>query len=712
MCFVSALEYVWTYKLGIPQHDPEGHRERVKTSLTNLRRWVSDEDQVYVVPQLNVDRGSLAPEARLDLESKPPVFPGGATTVLYGAGGIGKTEFLRRAHNLLARWHKQDPLCPVPVFVALPPLLHQDIVETTIVRDRYLRGLTISEASALIENGILTLLLDAFDEVVKGQEREASRRFLRHLSDLALRGAQIVISSRDYYLSIDPLLKRELSSCSQAWVTLRFFDTRGRRRFLSRKTGLGEKVVNKWSERLEMQVAETLRDFSQEEKDALVGHPLFLDAFARYVNSFSRKVVARAADAFQFRSPDVFKEVLDHILQREYSKSAKDWKARFGEVLMNEWRSGPFTIELQRKVLTELALEVVRQDPDSVEQHYGKDWLRGLFAPSEKELPEPSPRRQKFMASQLRKILGTPAVVQTIADERRDEVCAEVFSELATFYLKHPLSDTSSEQPDDLIFAFSNRAYFEYILSEALTAKLLETIHQGFRGDAAAELVSFIEGHHILEKAPSAQTGNARGVGRFMGALDFILWNRKAIAEGPAKLLEAIRRAGSAPGDLDDVYVSYLLSIATALVMRRQALGSETPIQNITFAPVKDWKLQILSEFAPVVWGLKVQDCSFPLVRLEEIVVRDLECSDCDFEGLSFVDSELASVKFDRVEAGAVEFGGRVKLRNSVLDISNREDGLKLEPGAKVELWECSLSAELNSSISALGYEEKTRIVL
>lgn len=128
---VSAVHYLWVKKLACHANG-DVDEERRRQIVTRLAGQISPAEELrYTKPSLYPVEGlGSAAELALDglLSDRPDLPPG--LTVLFGPGGIGKTFFLRRLAAKLGRQAVLDPTIGIPVYAALPLLLHTDALGT------------------------------------------------------------------------------------------------------------------------------------------------------------------------------------------------------------------------------------------------------------------------------------------------------------------------------------------------------------------------------------------------------------------------------------------------------------------------------------------------------------------------------------------------------------------------------------------------------
>jgi hypothetical protein len=357
---VSSVYHLWVDRL--KQHDAEGRLDDTKrrSLVTRLAGSVQTEDERrYTPPALYAARDSGGnTEIGLKALLSEPADPQPGLTVLFGPGGIGKSFFLRHMSSQLGRHSCREPLSGIPVYAELPLLLHTDALETWLSSQGI--RLPLDAIRVLVEDGVIVPVLDALDELVRGQAREGSRQFLRHLREITGPLTRGVLSSRDYYLNLDPLVPNELGD-KATLLSIGFFDRPGRRRYVQVRTSLQYDHAARWISRLESQAAEALNGADDSEIEPLIGHPLFLDAFCQMIMDIPPERRASEVESFQLRSPDIFGEIVDRVLRREHDeKFLPAWHTQGNHQRMSgDWKD-PFTPALQKQVFREIVLETAR----------------------------------------------------------------------------------------------------------------------------------------------------------------------------------------------------------------------------------------------------------------------------------------------------------------------------------------------------------------
>jgi hypothetical protein len=664
-------------------------------------RWLPDEERRYTEPALDpVDEThERSIEVRDALLHAHPDIQPGAVTVIYGPGGIGKTFFLRRVSSRMSHDAISQATEGIPVFAALPVLLHEDALETWLSRAGV--RLPIADIEALLTAGVIVPVLDALDELVRGQAREGSRQFLQHLRRIGSPSGRVILSSRDYYLNLDPLVREELSSEATAELKMGFFSKAGRRRYVQMRTGLQDKDAARWAGRLEAQAQETLGTLGESDVESLIGHPLFLDAFCEIILELPADRRAVEVDEFRITSPNVFGDIVDRVLAREHDKVSPGWNAKFTRTFAGPW-DDPFNPDLQRRVFGALVLlaaadggtEIVRRQSDDS----GYRQLRhGVFTFTSGVPEEATPR--EALKEIVSRLLGQPELLKGRTPEEDEATIDEALNEFAGFLSQHTLTDTRPNLPTDLVFATRHRAYFDYMLADQLLAQLQRTFT---RSDAAAreDFIEWCLQHHIFER----QDG---GEAPFATCLDFALWHRTALSEAITALDGMFERGRQA----DEVLASYVVSLALAVAMRAGGLTGEAVIQGRSFEPHEAFELDLIDSIVPNVANVVIRECSFPQLGIKGITVRDSRIADSDIATLVLSDSVLANVTFENVVCRAVDLSGTVRITDSTLELTDFEpDGLVVDPGAVILLRNCRLSAPLLHALMSASHVRRDAI--
>ncbi|MBI4006560.1 MAG: hypothetical protein HY356_07805, partial [Gammaproteobacteria bacterium] len=693
--FVSSVHHIWVDRLGL--YDESGNIDDV-ARLELLKRvgneWSSENERSYTPPALSpVDENSDdAKSACTRLLGESPTIPNGRISIIYGPGGIGKTFFLKRVANKLTRAANLEPLIGIPIFADLPALLHVDALETWISRAGI--RLPIAEIRALVRYGVIVPILDALDELVRGQAREGSRDFLTQFRGTTDRHGRGILSARDYYLNIDPLVRECLSSSNIDELSVGYFSQQGRRRYIQLRTSLQAGDAARWANRLEDQANDTLGSLPGTNVDALIGHPLFLDAFCAFIAQLPSGRRINDADSFRFTSPDIFGEIVQHVLTREDMKAKDAWKSKFGTQLAGNWLT-PLTPVWQKKVLAHLvglaardgAVKVMRResaDSRLRQLHHGVyTFTSGVNA------RQGTSARQAFVLI-LKAVMGEPELNDEIPGDERKSLKESVLDDLAGAYLQHTLADTRPDLPSELVFATRHRAYFDYILAEQLLEKL-KAVMSSPGVQSREEFINWCLAHHIFERL------NEESSPPFASCLDFALWHREGLVQA-AEMMDGLFANAK---DFDEVLGSYVISIALALAVRANGQRILGLVQKRTFAPQEDLEISILDSIVPVISNLDLRECTFPKIRMEDIILRDSELDACEFTELAIRNGTWSNVKLSGCTIGNVLFAGTNHLENCVLDLEGPADQhISLDSESAISLKCCRLSRSLWAGLS------------
>lgn len=680
---ISAASHLYVDRLR--HHTSEGNidygkRENLLTQVA-IKYWNDEKERVYVQPTLKGVKGGsgISATVRELLLHKRPSCSEHGLTVLYGPGGIGKTFLLNRLANKMGMQAKSDVLASIPVFIHPPTLLHKQALENWLAQHGFGK-LTLAQITTFIRHGIITPLLDALDEVVKGEARQGSQEFLHHLMELTslkeLYGRG-VLACRDYYLNSDSLVPdivRQAKEYPTAELSFGCFTKRERRTFLQMRTKLEPKHASRWATALERQAADIMGDESVTEIEEMIGHPVVLDTLARYILDLPVAERAIRAEDFKITSADIFGQIIHQLLQREQNKLTPSWKELFADRLESNWHD-PMAPKKQKKVLQNLALLVARDgavetERKALERDIYRTLLHGVFMFT-KGIRQPTNKREALQQI-VRDTLGLPEVTEKVPNSESDSVIEEALGHLAESYQGHILANTESGLPDDLIFAFRHRTYFDYFLADALVTQLEESV----KTKKAEDFIQWCQAHHVFE--------------RFSTCLDFILWDPRVNGRGMQQIHEFIENAQKG----DDVLAGYLISLALTLFLRRGQHLEGIPIKGMSFAPHPKWDLLLIKEMlSPTISGIRVEECSFPRLTIDRIDFRDIEVNSCDFESLRIISSNLSCCCFRDVECKEIRLGGTVNLSQSMVHIE--ECSIIIEDEANIELHDCNVSRRI-----------------
>lgn len=678
---LSASTHLWVDRLRF--HNArgdidDGGRQKLISDLAT-KHWTPDKEEVYTRPKLEVVSGSSSRSglARQLLLERSPTAPTGLT-VLYGPGGIGKTFFLHYLAAKLGGQARQDTLASIPIFVHLPFLLHKQALEMWLSHHGFGR-LTLDQIKILLRWGVVLPLLDALDEVVKGEAYYGSREFLEYMAELIQTSshARGILACRDYYLNSDSMVPSIVRKWDSAELCFGFFGHQERRSFLQARTGLAPSHASKWTSVIEQEAVKILGEDS-EEVEELIGNPAVLDILAKYISELPSERRVIAADDFKLSSTHIFGDIVDQVLQREHEKIAHAWREAF------EGRLAPMWLDVtelarQRDVFQKLTLLVARDGAYMVEAKGSEDdsyreLRHGVFTFTKGAVVAGT--RSEAFRELLRDIVGVPEAAEAVPEPDRITVQREALAHLADIYSGHFLANSEPDLPPDLVFAFRHRMFFEYFLADALLTQLDLALRTG----QAEPFMDWCQIHHVYD--------------RFASCLDFLLWDTRVVREGVDRMLTFMREAGES----DDILASYLISLAFALYLRR---GERAPVDGISFASFANWELLLVREMLPdSLFGFNIRACSFPRLVIDGIQINDAEVESCDFEALRIVSSEFCRCRMTDVECKQLRLGKIVKFYDCTLDLDVEEGNLILEAEASLELHNCSVSPSVSNALA------------
>lgn len=676
--FVSALYHIWHDRLS-----KEEHNERIELINKFGVEWTREDEEKFIAPSLSgYGDQELSRKAIGQLKADKTLDQG--LVVIYGPGGIGKTHFLRRLAGRYTRRSLDDLSQGVPVFTVLPTLLHRDILENYLAhKDDGFKGLTLYQIKVLIQHGIITPFLDAFDELARGTVRDGCKEFLKSLSSTMRLGASGVLTSRDYYLHIDPLIPQTLGESQVAQIVMGFFNKQGRKEFIRKKTKLSESAVNAWSISLEEQVNTIFGTLNEKDINGLVGHPLFMDALCYFINATPKSEAAKAAESFRFQTPNVFGEIVEKILDREYQKAKEGWNKQFGDKLLGDWSSPPFSVDKQLSVLKYLTLKVAEVGSNRTEQQYGRDWIHGLFDFNNLLVELDTRKLALWRIIEEGRIFPEVEISPTVPQEEAGELRRQVQMEVAGFYLQHTLAYTEPDAPKGFIFAARHRTYFEYFLARSLVDEIYAALKSGDT-TAQSSVITWSEKYHIFDS--------------FSSCLDFLLWDSRIEDEGIMNL----RRMFDSDSHVDETTASYYISLALALLMRRTNSSGVSSLSGLSFAPKQSFQLEFLPTWLPSIRGIEISDTDFPRLAIYDAEISDLKLNNCEFEELNLSGKcTIKEVELNSVLCQKVHLSGTITFQKCILDVKDLEaSGLIVDSGASVYFDCCDLSTEFLTAIN------------
>lgn len=678
---ISASSHLWVDRLRVSDEDGNiDERDRDDRLLRwGGRYWTSEMEGVYIPPNFQtLDEGSekIADTARTNLLAARPSCLESGLIVMYGHGGVGKTFFLSRLAHGLTRATSASPTASIPVFVQLAGVLHRYALENWLSRNEF-GMLTLGQITCLLRHGVIVPLLDALDEVVKGEARQGSEEFLDHLVQLVAgdTSGRGVLACRDYYLTTDRSLVRGRVHGSECCAELSIgpFDQKDTRRFIQARTGLSPDHASRWADALEDQARAIV---GEEEELDVIRHPVVLDTLARYIRDLPPASRMTAVDEFHLSTSDIIGQIVDELLKRERQKHAPLWEETFSGRLQSE-SMDPFNPEKQRMVLRQLTLLVASDGTSqSSDEPNRREFRHGVFL-STRGVPETDSPREALEAL-LCQILDPPQVAASVAEKERPGIQSMAAKHLGEAYGGHILASTEPNRPHDLVFALRHRFYFDYFLADALLTEIQRAMMTG-HGD---ELMDWCLDHHVG--------------GPFDGCLDFLAWDPRVGREG----VERLRQFFKSGQEVDDVLASYLLSLSLAVFLRRRVPGRARAIDFAQFAPARDIEFVLAREFLPEeLSDFSVHSCSFPVVTLDSFDVTNVTVESCDFQSLRIIGSPRSRISrchLIDVECELLTFDGTIALSETELDV---EGDIVVGEGARVELYNCALGERVERSL-------------
>lgn len=684
---LSANAHLWVDRLRMfDQHGDLdfSQREQLLKDLA-LRYWNEEQENIYMSPSLQTieQGGDNSTKAQESLTANRPTCLERGLTVLYGRGGIGKTFLLRRLVNSLGTQARSEPLGSIPAFIQPPPLLHVRALENWLSQHGFDK-LTLSQITTLLRWGVIIPVIDALDEVVKGEARQGSNEFLRQLVGLvnSEEGGRGVLACRDYYLNSDTLVPDVIRSYGVAELSFGFFGHQERRRYLQKRTGLAEALAANWTSALEREAAGVLGKGTEEEIEELLGHPVILDALARYIRELPTTERSRAANEFRITSPDIFGQIVEQLLIREHAKVNEAWQAAFHDRLEGPWKEAT-AVEGQKRVLQYFALLAAADGAASVDAKIRDDesyrQLRhGIFTFMPCVQQGNTPR--EALASLLVEALGSPEVTQVVPVDEQAATISGAMRHLAEVFASHVLATSEPGLPVDLVFAFVNRVYFDFFLADAFVNQLQHTI----ANKQVETFLSWCEKHHVFDI--------------FGTCLDFLLWDRRVVRDGMESLSEFLRTAGKA----DDTLASYLLSLGFALLLRRKRNGDKSTLSQLSFAPLPQWDLVLFRDIIPEsVGSVRLVNCTFPKITVDCLTVKSFEIEECDFEAIRVNASSFHNCQFKETECKKLELEGSVRFYKCKLSLDNCL--IEIANEAVIGFYECVLSQGIMDQLRELS---------
>jgi len=522
---------------------------------------------------------------------------------------------------------------------------------------------------------VVAPILDALDEVVKGEARKGGEEFLTHIFELAHAGTlRGVLACRDYYLTTDRGLVCNRAFAQEfAQLYIGPFSHQDTRKYLQVRTGLEPKAAADWTEALEREGRKVVGEDSDLQ---VIRHPVVLKTLAQYITELPDDSRVAAASKFELTRTDIFGNIVDELLKRERDKLFVGWDRAFQGQLAPEWRD-PFEFPKQRQLLRKLTL-LSAQAGGSPNLGQDSGMRHGLFLHSKGVPPEKNVR--EAFEKLLLHLLGTPEPDSTVSEDKRAEVQRSALKHLADAYSAHILAERG--QSEELVFALSHRFYFDYFLADAL----LEQVEAALQGKLVGEnLIQWCIDHHTTDK--------------FATCLDFLQWDARVARDGPEQL-----RSFLADSKADPVLAGYLVSLALAVFLRR-INPSDRVVEHLRWDTNDKLELLLMKDFLPEdVSDLSMQLCSFPNLSIAGLELSDIAAEACDFKRLTVTDCRINQCKFRELECEELHLEGTVIFSGTTLDF---ECPVTIGLGAHVELNHCSVSDSLRHQLEARqgGYD-------
>jgi hypothetical protein len=676
---MSAPAYLWVDRLGV--YDERGEidlgRRSERLAFWAGRYWTDEREASYIPPKLHpVDDGPPGPGegTRDGLLATKPRWDADGFIVIYGQGGAGKTHFLGRLARKLSGTAAQDLRSGIPVLVQLGGILHQDALEIWLSRHGFEKH-TLKQMTALLKHGVVIPLLDALDEVVKGEARQGSDEFLDHVFEFSAGGGcgRGLLACRDYYLTTDRAVVRDRAG-RHGFVQLFIgaFDSKDTRRFLQVRTGLPPDHASRWADALEREAKTVVGEGADLE---VIRHPVVLETLAQYIIKLPTESRVTAADDFQLSRQNIFGDIVDNLLKRERQKFAPLWQESFGGQLQSDWVDA-FDYRKQRDVFRKLTLLIAEGTAAEMPSQDGATDLRhGLFMTT-KGVPQARNRTEAW-GQVLSGITGLPEIAASVPEEQRSEIQGKAFKHLAEAYAGHILANTEPHRPDDLVFALRHRFYFDYFLADALLGQITQALETRRSGG----LVDWCMRHHVTDS--------------FATCLDFLSWDSRVAVDGWRQLRDFL----SGTDELDEVLASYLVSLGLAILLRRQGRGVEREVQLAQLAPKPQMEILLMNEFLPKELShFKITSCTFPKVVLDSLDLANVDVESCDFVSLRIHGKPRAKVTHCRlsdVTCDQLVLDGTVTFSDTSLDIDGE---VVVHDGARVDLFDCEMTDSVRSS--------------
>jgi hypothetical protein len=676
----SATGHIWIDRMRIHTNDGELDDENRRQKLNTWagKQWKKEDEDIYI--QANLLPADSQEENTQDIKdgllAAKPEIPSGKFIVVYGQGGAGKTFFLSRLAHQLSRSALQDVGACIPVFVQLRGILHKYALENWLARTGF-GTFTLSQLTILLKHGVIVPILDALDEVVKGEARIGSDEFLDHVFGQAKSGgtASGVLACRDYYLTAERAVVHDRASRANfPQLLIGLFDQQDTRRYLQVRTGLPPEHASRWAYALEREAREIVG--GEAELD-VIRHPVVLATLAQHITNLPDNSRVLAADDFHLTRTDIFGNIVDELLKRERLKHAPLWEEAFAGRLTSEWMD-PFSPEKQRTVLRELTLIVARDggNPPNIDEDGRGELRHGIFR-STKDVPQGKDRRD-VLEKLMPRVAGHPQAATTISEEEKGDVESEARKHLAEAYAAHILANTEPDLPDDLVFALRHRFYFDYFVADAL----IEQLELALSAKSGEGFVNWCMTHHVSDA--------------FATSLDFLSWDTRVTRSGVERLNSYFAEQG-----VDPVLSSYLCSLALSIFLRHGYSQNERQAGYLQFAKTLDSEILLVKEFLPKeLSDFGIVSSSFPTLILDGVDLRNVEIVSSDFQSfqISGNPSKITNCVFSDVDCKELRLSGNVIFTGTVLDI---DGAVVILPTTRVEMYNCTVAAALQKQLQS-----------
>jgi hypothetical protein len=311
----------------------------------------------------------------------------------------------------------------------------------------------------------------------------------------------------------------------------------------------------------------------------------------------------------------------------------------------------------------------------SMEDERYRELYHGLFRFTRGLPPDENASRKELLGEVVQTVLGEPSIGDHVPEQERDARQHAALDEYAGFLLQHTLSDTRPNLMDDLVFATRHRAYFDYLLADALLEELREALTHP--DDSSRErFIEWCLAHHIFESP-----GGTESEPPFASCLDFVLWHRDALDQAIRLLADYF--SGTA---VDDVLGSYVLSLGLAVLLRAGQRSGRAALIDTTVGANASVELELLENVVPAISSLQISGCAVGALRVGESRIRDVEVLGSDFRWLEFKNARLTRVAFDECDSDVLRFTGVIHLTDCKLDLKVPADGFEIDPLAQISV--------------------------